>query len=211
MSPKKCALLLSQELPRLYPDAHCELDYQNPLQLLVATILSAQCTDVRVNKVTPALFKRCCTAEDFATISQEELENLIHSTGFFRSKAKAIRSTAQKLLECHQGKIPKTQEELSALPGVGRKTANVVLSNAFGINEGVVVDTHVRRLSQRLGLTEQNDPVKIEKELMQLFEQKNWGLLSHWLIWHGRRTCYARKPNCTDCELRYFCPSRDKF
>lgn len=140
-------------------------------------------------------------------ISQEELERIIHSTGFFRNKARAIRNTAITILEKHYGKIPRSLVELSALPGVGRKTANVVLSNAFDINEGVVVDTHVKRLSQRLGLTKQNHPVKIEQELMKLFPQEEWGILSHWLIFHGRRRCYARKPDCKVCELRDFCPS----
>ena len=209
MTPKKRALLLAEELPKIYPDAHCELDYNNPLELLVATILSAQCTDVRVNKVTPALFKRCPTVADYSAISQEELETFIHSTGFFRSKASSIRRTAQALLERHAGQIPKSLQELSALPGVGRKTANVVLSNAFNIHAGVVVDTHVGRLAQRLGLTREHHPVKIEQDLMKLFKQENWGILSHWLIFHGRRRCRARNPDCKECELRSLCPSAD--
>lgn len=200
---------LSEKLHELYPDADCELHYNNPLELLVATILSAQCTDVRVNQVTPKLFQRCKTVKEYAAIPQEELEEIIHSTGFFRNKAKAIRHTAAELLEKHVGKIPQSLAELSALPGVGRKTANVVLSNAFDIHEGVVVDTHVGRLSQRLGLTQHHQPVKIEQDLMKLFPQKKWGLLSHWLISHGRRRCYARKPNCSGCELRLICPSKD--
>ena len=209
MTPKKRALLLAQELPRLYPEAHCELDYSTPLELLVATILSAQCTDVRVNKVTAVLFQRCHTVTDYASISQEELESIIHSTGFFRSKATALRGTATAIIERHAGEVPKSLKELSALPGVGRKTANVVLSNIFGINDGVVVDTHVRRLALRLGLTEEHDPVKIEQDLMKLFERKDWGILSHWLIWHGRRCCRARNADCKSCGLRELCPSVD--
>lgn len=203
------ALLLSKKFSKLYPEAHCELHYNNPLELLVATILSAQCTDVRVNQVTPQLFERCKTVDEYASISQTELETLIHSTGFFRNKATAIRKTAAALLERHDGKIPRTLAELAALPGVGRKTANVVLSNAFEIHEGVVVDTHVGRLSQRLGLTRYHQPIKIEQDLMKLFPQKEWGILSHWLISHGRRRCYARKPDCENCELRLICPSKD--
>ncbi|HLB33564.1 MAG TPA: endonuclease III [Chthoniobacterales bacterium] len=209
MSPKKIALLLSRELPLIYRNAHCELQHTNPLELLIATILSAQCTDVRVNKVTPALFHRCPSLIDYASISQEELETIIHSTGFYRSKASSIRRLAVNLIEKHNGEVPHSMEELSALPGVGRKTANVVLSNAFGINDGVVVDTHVARLSQRLGLTREHHPIKIEQALMKLFARKDWGDLSHWLIWHGRRCCRSRNPNCTDCELRTFCPSAD--
>ncbi len=207
MNSSQRALLLAKKFPQLYPDAHCELYYQNPLELLVATILSAQCTDVCVNQVTPKLFQRCKTVEEYASISQEELEIIIHSTGFFRNKAKAIRKMAATLLEKHDGKIPRSLKELSLLPGVGRKTANVVLSNAFDIHEGVVVDTHVGRLAQRLELTEHHQPTKIEQDLMKLFPQKQWGLLSHWLIWHGRRRCYARRPNCEECELHTLCPS----
>lgn len=209
MTSKKRALLLAQELPRLYPEAHCELDYSTPLELLVATILSAQCTDVRVNKVTAVLFQRCRTVTDYAFIPQEELETIIHSTGFFRSKATALRGTAIAIIERHAGEVPKSLKELSALPGVGRKTANVVLSNVFGINDGVVVDTHVRRLALRLGLTREQDPVKIEQDLMKLFERKDWGILSHWLIWHGRRCCRARNADCKNCGLRELCPSVD--
>ena len=207
LSLTKKSRAIFNKLRQLYPEAHCELDYRNPLELLVATILSAQCTDARVNIVTPALFKRCPTAADYAAISQEELETIIHSTGFFRNKATAIRKTAMALIEQHGGHVPKTQKELSALPGVGRKTANVVLSNAFGIHEGIAVDTHVARLSQRLGLTQEHQPVKIEQDLMHLFEEKEWGIVSHYLIWHGRRCCYARKPDCVNCELNTICPS----
>ncbi|MFZ4115947.1 MAG: endonuclease III [Chthoniobacterales bacterium] len=211
MTRQERALFLTEKFSKLYPNAHCELDYNNPLELLVATILSAQCTDVRVNKVTPALFERCRTVVDYAEISQLELEKIIHSTGFFRSKAKAIRGTAAALLERHGGKVPQSLVALAALPGVGRKTANVVLGNAFGVHQGIVVDTHVRRLSQRLGLTKENDPAKIEQALMKLFERQYWGILSHWFIWHGRRCCRARNPDCTVCGLRQLCPSVDRL
>jgi endonuclease-3 len=188
--------------------AHCELDFSTPLELLVATILSAQCTDVRVNMVTPALFARCRTAADYAAIPQEELETIIHSTGFYRNKAKSIRAMGAVLVEKHCGEVPRTMEELSALPGVGRKTANVVLGNAFQINEGVVVDTHVGRLSLRLGLTTQTNPVNVEHDLIKLFPRAQWCDLSHWLIWHGRRRCKARNPDCQGCELRSLCPRK---
>jgi endonuclease-3 len=197
-------------LAATYPDAHCELDYATPLQLLVATILSAQCTDKRVNLVTPALFRRCPTARDFAEIDQAELEKLIQSTGFFRSKATSIRSACADLVALHGGEVPRKLEALTALRGVGRKTANVVLGNAFGLDEGVVVDTHVQRLSRRLGLTRQTTPEKIELDLMKLLPRGKWTIFSHWLIWHGRRRCFARKPDCAGCELRELCPSAGK-
>lgn len=202
---------LTRLLPQIYPDAHCELDYENPLELLVATILSAQCTDKRVNLVTKDLFPRCRTIEDFASISQEELERWVHSTGFYRNKAKNIRAMAARLLAEHGGDVPHTLVELAALPGVGRKTANVVLGNAFGLDEGVVVDTHVSRLAQRLGLTRNTDPVKIEQDLIKLFPRAIWTQLSHWLIWHGRRRCTALKPDCQHCELQDICPSAKIF
>jgi endonuclease-3 len=198
---------LLKRLPAIYPDAHCELDYSNPLELLVATILSAQCTDKRVNIVTKDLFQRCRTAADYAEISQEELETLVRSTGFYRNKAKNIRAMGAALLARHGGEVPSTLEALAALPGAGRKTANVVLGNAFHKNEGVVVDTHVGRLSQRLGLTKFSDPIRIEQDLIKLFPQESWTLLSHWLIFHGRRRCAARKPDCPHCELCGICPS----
>jgi endonuclease-3 len=201
---------LARRLPRVYPDAHCELHFSNPLELLVATILSAQCTDKRVNLVTPALFARCPTVTDYAGISQEELEGIVRTTGFFRSKATSIRGAARDIVTKHGGEVPRTMVELVALPGVGRKTANVVLGNAFGINDGVVVDTHVTRLSRRLGLTRQSDPVKIEADLVRLFPRSVWADLSHWLIFHGRRRCFARKPDCAGCELRDICPSAGK-
>jgi endonuclease-3 len=198
---------LLRRLPEIYPDAHCELVFGNPLELLVATILSAQCTDKRVNLVTKELFRRCRSARDFADIPLPQLEALIHSTGFFRNKAKNIRNMAAQLLSRHGGAVPGSLEELAALPGVGRKTANVVLGNAFGLTEGVVVDTHVTRLSRRLGLTKSNDPGRIEQDLAKLFHRRHWTDLSHWLIFHGRRRCQARKPDCAGCELRDICPS----
>jgi endonuclease-3 len=198
---------LLKRLPAIYPDAHCELDYSNSLELLVATILSAQCTDKRVNIVTKDLFQRCRTAADYADISQEELETLVRSTGFYRNKAKNIRAMGAALLARHGGEVPSTLEALAALPGAGRKTANVVLGNAFNKNEGVVVDTHVGRLSQRLGLTKFSDPIRIEQDLIKLFPRDSWTLLSHWLIFHGRRRCAARKTDCPNCELRDICPS----
>jgi endonuclease III len=204
-SDRAAALVAAFE--RIYPDAHCELDYGNPLELLIATILSAQCTDKRVNMVTPALFRRCPTAADYAAIDPPELERLIQSTGFFRAKAKSIRAACADLVEKHGGQVPRTMEALTALRGVGRKTANVVLGNAFGLNEGVVVDTHVQRLSKRLGLTRHADPVKIERDLVKLIPRPKWTLFSHWLIWHGRRRCTARSPDCPGCEVRGLCPS----
>jgi endonuclease-3 len=210
MTRAERAAELSRRLPRIHPEAHCELNFSNPLELLVATILSAQCTDKRVNMVTPALFARCRSAQDYASIPQPELEALIRTTGFFRSKANSIRGAAQRIVEHHGGEVPRTMDELVALPGVGRKTANVVLGNAFAINEGVVVDTHVGRLSRRLGLTKKTDPVKVETELKRLFPPAVWTDLSHWLIFHGRRRCTARKPDCPGCELRDICPSADK-
>jgi endonuclease-3 len=197
-------------LDRTYPEAHCELHHADPLQLLIATILSAQCTDKRVNIVTKELFKKYRSASDFATAPIAELEQAIKSTGFFRNKAKNIQACCRKLVERHAGKVPRTMEELTQLDGVGRKTANVVLGNAFGINVGVVVDTHIARLSQRLGLTKQKTPEKIEPELMALAPQKQWTLFSHWLIWHGRRRCNARRPDCEGCEIKKLCPSAGK-
>lgn len=207
MNKRERAAELLKRLPAIYPDAHCELVYSNPLELLVATILSAQCTDKRVNMVTPGLFRRCPTAVDFAAISQEEMEGLIHSTGFYRNKSKNIRAMATALLERHGGEVPSTLEALAALPGVGRKTANVVLGNAFSKNEGIVVDTHVSRLSQRLGLTKFTDPIRIEQALIKLFPRSFWTDFSHCLIFHGRRRCPARKPDCAQCELNDICPS----
>ena len=207
MNKRERAAELLKRLPAIYPDAHCELVYSNPLELLVATILSAQCTDKRVNLVTPGLFRRCPTATDYAAISQEEMEGLIRSTGFYRNKSKNIRAMATALLERHGGEVPSTLESLAALPGVGRKTANVVLGNAFSKNEGIVVDTHVSRLSQRLGLTKFTDPIRIEQDLIKLCPRSFWTDFSHCLIFHGRRRCPARKPDCAQCELNDICPS----
>ena len=195
-------------LKRTYPDAHCALHFKTPLELLIATILSAQCTDERVNQVTPALFARCPDAASLAAISQIDLEKIIHSTGFYRAKARSLRSCAASLVADHQGKVPKTMEALHKLVGVGRKTANVVLGNAFGLAEGVVVDTHVGRLSRRMGLTRHLDPVKVESALVRLIPKEDWTLVSHLLIAHGRRRCNARKPDCPQCELRKLCPQR---
>jgi len=198
-------------LRKTYPDAHCELNYSNPLELLIATILSAQCTDKRVNRVTAELFKKHRSAADFANAPLAELEQDIKTTGFFRNKAKNVQACCRKLVERHGGEVPKTMEELTHLVGVGRKTANVVLGNAFGVNVGVVVDTHVARLSQRLGLTKHKQPEKIEEDLMKLVPREQWTLLSHWLIWHGRRRCDARRPDCAQCEIRKVCPSAGTF
>ncbi|HBZ84625.1 MAG TPA: endonuclease III [Verrucomicrobia subdivision 6 bacterium] len=195
-------------LKRTYPDAHCALNFTTPLQLLIATILSAQCTDERVNQVTPGLFARCPDAASLAAISQKELEKIIHSTGFYRAKARSLRSCAASLVAEHGGKVPKTMEALHQLAGVGRKTANVVLGNAFGLAEGVVVDTHVGRLSRRMGLTRHLDPVKVESALVRLIPKEDWTLVSHLLIAHGRKRCMARNPNCPQCELRKLCPQR---
>ena len=191
---------------KAYPDAHCELDYANPLQLLIAVILSAQCTDKRVNMITPALFKKYHTAKDFADAPRAELEQLIKSAGFFHSKAKNIQNCCRKLVELHGGEVPRTMEELIQLDGVGRKTANVVLGNAFDVVVGVIVDTHAIRLSHRLGLVTERTPEKIEIALMKLLPEKYWLLFSHWLVWHGRRRCYARRPDCGNCEVLKWCP-----
>jgi len=191
---------------KAYPDAHCELDYANPLQLLIAVILSAQCTDKRVNMITPALFKKYHTAKDFADAPRAELEQLIKSAGFFHSKAKNIQNCCRKLVELHGGEVPRTMEELIQLDGVGRKTANVVLGNAFDVVVGVIVDTHAIRLSHRLGLVTERTPEKIELALMKLLPEKYWLLFSHWLVWHGRRRCYARRPDCGNCEVLKWCP-----
>ena len=190
-----------------YPDARTELDWKSPLELLVATVLSAQTTDVQVNRVTQGLFAKYRTAEDYANADPSELEEDIRPTGFYRNKARSLRNMAGALVEEHGGEVPNTMQELVALPGVGRKTANVVLGNAFGVDEGIVVDTHVRRVSGRLGLTENTDPVKIEQDLMQVIPKEDWTVFSHLLILHGRRTCKARKPDCPNCTLNDICPS----
>lgn len=199
-----------RRLTKAFPDAHCELNHETPFQLLIATILSAQCTDVRVNMVTPLLFKTYPTPEKLALADQLSVEEIIRSTGFYKNKAKNIIGCAQALVTHHKGQVPQSIEELAALPGVGRKTANVVLSNCFDINEGVVVDTHVKRISTLLGLTKEETPEKIEVDLMKLFPQKNWGMLSHLMIFLGRRTCIARRPQCDLCVLLDLCPSKLK-
>lgn len=201
---------LCKRFPRIYPDAHCELNYSNPLELLVATMLSAQCTDVLVNRVTVDLFKKYRKAADYAAAAPGVLEEDIKRIGLFRNKAKNIRAACAILVETYKGDVPREMDALVALPGVGRKTANVVLGNAFEINEGVVVDTHVGRLSQRLGLTKQTDPKKIEPELMKLVSREQWTIFSHWLIFHGRRRCKAQNPDCAGCEVAELCPSCGK-
>jgi endonuclease III len=211
MTARERVAQLVEAFPEIYPGARCELNFKNPLQLLIATILSAQCTDKRVNMVTPALFAKYRTAQDYANASQSELENAIKSTGFFRNKAKSIRGATSAIAKLYQGKVPETMEQLRGLPGVGRKTANVVLGNAFGKNEGIVVDTHVVRLSQRLRLTRHVEPEKIERDLIKLVPREQWTNWSHWLIWHGRRRCFARKPDCSQCEIFRLCPSGKIF
>ncbi|MSR66474.1 MAG: endonuclease III [Pedosphaera sp.] len=194
-------------LHRAYPDVHCELTHANPLELLIATILSAQCTDKQVNLVTADLFKKYRTVADFSAAPAQEFAGDIRRIGLYRNKAKNIQATCRILIEQHSGHVPRTMEELVALPGVGRKTANVVLSNAYDIHVGIVVDTHVARLSARLGLTRQTQPEKIERELIKLVPHEHWANFSHWIIWHGRRRCAARKPDCESCEIRRLCPS----
>lgn len=201
------SLEVFSRLKRIYPDAHTELDHETPLQLVVATILSAQCTDKRVNMVTPLLSRTFPTAAALADAPPEKLEEMIKSTGFFRNKTKSLIGLGKALVERHDGEVPDSMAALVKLPGVGRKTANVILGNAFGKNEGVVVDTHVGRLSLRLGLSKETDPVKVEQDLMRLFPRENWTLLAHLLIFHGRRVCVARAPKCEVCVLNDICPS----
>lgn len=198
-----------ERLREEYPDAHCALRHRSALQLLVATILSAQCTDKRVNQVTPPLFKKYRKAADYADAPLAELEEMVRSTGFFRNKAKSLKGLGQALVEEHRGRVPRTLEELVKLPGVGRKTANVVLGNAFGIDEGVVVDTHVGRLSRHLGLTDEKNAVKVERDLMALVPRTHWTLWAHLLIFHGRQVCHSRRPNCNECMLVDLCPSAE--
>jgi endonuclease-3 len=194
-------------LDQLYPDAHCELDFETPFQLLVATILSAQCTDKRVNLVTPTLFAKYPTPAKMAAATTKQIEPIIQSTGFFRNKAKSIVGAANVIMEDFAGAVPQTMDELLTLPGVARKTANVVLGSAYGKNEGFVVDTHISRLSQRLKLTAETEPVKIERDLCAKIPRDKWTQLGHQLIWHGRRVCFARKPACHECSLAPHCPS----
>ncbi|MEP7037113.1 MAG: endonuclease III [Acidobacteriota bacterium] len=204
---KKLTRQIIKRLKNEYPDAHCALVHSNAFELLIATILSAQCTDVRVNIVTADLFRKYRQPEDYLKVSQEELEQDIRSTGFFRNKAKNIQAACEKIIENFGGEIPQTMEEILTLNGVARKTANVVLGNAFGIASGVVVDTHVSRLSQRLGLTGETTPEKIENDLAELVPKKDWIIFPHLLIWHGRAVCQARKPKCAECVLEDLCPS----
>ncbi|WP_460193277.1 endonuclease III [Thermosynechococcus sp. FA-CM-4201] len=205
------ALEILTRLKRLYPDATCSLNFANPLQLLVATILSAQCTDERVNQVTPALFARYRDAEDFAMADLAELEQYIKSTGFYRNKARHIQGACRRIVEVYGGQVPKVMEDLLSLPGVARKTANVVLAHGYGILGGVTVDTHVKRLSRRLGLTQETDPVKIERDLMRLIPQPDWENWSIRLIYHGRAVCQARQPQCEGCELIDLCATGRKL
>ena len=203
---KRHAARVTRQLRRHYPDATCALDFRNPLELLVATILSAQCTDERVNLVTKDLFRKYRSAADYAHAGQSRLEQEIRSTGFFRNKAKSIRACCQVLLERYDGRLPQQLDALVELPGIGRKTANVVLGTAFGIASGIAVDTHVARVSRRLGLTENKDPNKIEQDLMEQIPRKQWVTFSHQMIHHGRRICSARKPKCDECPMVSFCP-----
>jgi endonuclease-3 len=197
-----------KRLKRLYPDAHCALNHENEFELLIATILSAQCTDERVNIVTADLFRKYRNVQDFVDVPQEDLEQDVRSTGFFRNKAKNIKGAAQRILDEFGGEVPQDMDKLLSLPGVARKTANVVLGNAFGIASGVVVDTHVKRLSLRLGLTTQKTPEKVEKDLQKLVPEKDWVMFSHWLIFHGRQVCKARKPLCDECGFIDICPKK---
>jgi len=208
---KKRATEIVKRLKRAYPDAHCALVHTSPFELLIATILSAQCTDVRVNIVTADLFRKYRSPQDFLAVPQRELEKDIHSTGFFRNKAKNIQAACKRIIEEFGGEVPQTMDELLTLGGVARKTANVVLGNAFGIASGVVVDTHVSRLSQRLGLTENKTPEKIERDLAELIPKRDWVMFPHWMIFHGRQICIARKPKCGECVLADICPSRADF
>lgn len=211
MTRSERAARILRILRRAYPGAHCELAHRNPFELLVATILSAQCTDARVNMVTPALFKKYPDARRMAAAVPADLEDAIRSTGFFRNKAKNIRAAAIVIVRDHGGEVPHDMESLIRLPGVGRKTANVVLGNAYGMEEGIVVDTHVARISRRLGLTTHDDPVKIEKDLMKIVPRGSWTLWSHLLIRLGRHRCFARNPDCEHCDVASICPSAGTF
>jgi endonuclease-3 len=198
---------ISRRLKKLYPDAHVELDYSNAFELMIASILAAQNTDVNVNKLTPVLFRKYRTPEDYLKVPAAELEQDIHKSGFFRQKTKAIQAICRRLIDDFGGKLPKTMAEMVSLPGIGRKTANVVLGNALGVVEGIVVDTHNIRLAARLGLSEQKTADKIELDLMEVVPKKDWVMFSHWITWHGRRVCKARSPKCADCVLSDICPS----
>ena len=207
--PKRVSAILAK-LDEAYPDATCELRHENPLQLLVSTILSAQCTDVRVNQVAETLYKKYPDAKAFAYATPSELEMEIRPTGFFRNKTKSVMGASKAILERFGGEVPRTMEEILTLPGVARKTGNVVLGTAYGITSGIVVDTHVLRLSKRLDLTRNDDPKNVEQDLMQIMPREKWIQFSHQLIWHGRRVCHARKPKCTECNLESLCYSKDK-
>jgi endonuclease III len=209
IDPKRVAAIL-EKLDEAYPSATCELKHENAFQLLISTILSAQCTDVRVNQVTQELYKKYKTPEDFAYASPAELEKEIRPTGFFRNKTKSIMGASKTIIEKFGGQVPRTMDEMQTLPGVARKTANVVLGTAYGMASGIVVDTHVQRLSNRLDLTRNEDPKKIEQDLMAIIPQDKWIIFSHQIIWHGRRVCFARKPNCAACNLEHLCYSKDK-
>jgi endonuclease-3 len=209
-TPKRVAAIL-QKLDEAYPGANCELKHENPFQLLISTILSAQCTDVRVNEVTKTLYQKYKTPKDFAYADPKELEQEIRPTGFFRNKTKSIMGASKGIIDNFKGEVPKTMDEILTLPGVARKTGNVVLGSGYGIASGVVVDTHVMRLSRRLDLTKHEDPKKIEQDLIKIIPQDSWIKFSHQLIWHGRRVCIARKPRCTECNLESICYSKDKI
>jgi endonuclease-3 len=208
-SPQRVGAILAK-LDEAYPHAVCALKHHNAFELLIATILSAQCTDVRVNLVTPALFQKYPNPEAFAHANPSDIENEIRSTGFFRNKTKSIQGASRKILEDFKGKVPRTMEQLLTLPGVARKTANVVLGTAFGIASGIVVDTHVQRVSRRLDLTRNTDPKKIEQDLIRIIPPEKWIVFAHQLIWHGRRVCRARNPRCIECNLERLCTSKDK-
>jgi len=211
MSDKRRIRTILRRLEKAYPDAECALHHRNAYELLVATILSAQCTDETVNKVTPALFARYPTPQRLAAAKRADVERLVHATGFFRNKAKNIQGAAQTLVADFGGEVPRDMDDLLSLPGVARKTANVVRGVCFGLADGIVVDTHVRRLSQRLGLTQNDDPAKIEQDLMQVIPKSKWIVFAHQLIWHGRRVCLAKKPKCDECVLLDVCPTGPKI
>lgn len=205
---RKAAQEILKRLHKLYPDAACELNFKTPLELLIATILSAQCTDKRVNMVTPELFRKYVSARDFAEAEPVELESMIRSTGFYRAKARSIREACRALVEQFNGKVPKSMDELLTLRGVARKTANVILGTAYATAEGIVVDTHVKRLAWRMGLSDEKEPEKIERDLMELIPRKEWIFFGHAMTWHGRRICFARAPDCPNCALNKVCPKR---
>ena len=205
MYKKDNAIKIIKKLKEYYPDAKCSLNFKTPFELVIATILSAQCTDERVNKTTPTLFAKCPTPQDFVNIDILELEKIIHPCGFYKNKAKNIKACAQKIINDFNGEVPKTAKELILLPGVGRKTANVVMLDAFGIAQGIAIDTHAKRISNLIGLSRENDPLKIEQDLLKLFPKKYLKDINHLLVWHGRNTCIARKPKCDSCPISEYC------